>query len=76
MRFFVSLALATSVIASNALAVTPLSPGKPAGVIPAQNLKETELYIFGAIGLVAAGFAVYLVGHNSSTSAASTSAAP
>lgn len=52
-----------------------ISPGKPAGVKSAENMKETELYLFGAVGLLGIGLGIYLFRANNSTATVSTASA-
>lgn len=52
-----------------------LPPGKPAGVLPAQNLKDTELLLFGVALLAAIGIGV-IVQAKANTSTTSTTTSP
>jgi len=75
MRSISAVALAASLLVTNAYAATPsLAPGKPAGVHQAQMGKSNTLFIALGVGIFAAGIALAASGDsNKVTPATSTS---
>jgi hypothetical protein len=72
MRVFLSAILATTLIASSALAETgALAPGKPAGVKQAQ-MTENEMFIALGVAAVAAGIVAAATSQNHVAAAAAT----
>jgi hypothetical protein len=53
-----------------------LRAGKPAGVLPAQDMRTTELYLFGMAGLASIGLGILLISHNKNTATSTTTTAP
>jgi hypothetical protein len=53
-----------------------LQAGKPAGVLPAQDMRTTELYFFGVAGLASIGLGILLIGHDKGASTSATAIAP
>ncbi len=68
----ISVATLLALIALSASAQTPLAPGLPAGILPAQGMKTTENYLFGIAALAAVGFGVFLVGKKSTSTTSTT----
>ena len=72
MRVFLSAVLATTLIASSALAEDgALAPGKPAGVKQAQ-MTGTEIFIALGLAAVAGGIAIAATSHHSPAAAAAS----
>jgi hypothetical protein len=75
-KILTSLLVAAALLTLPASAqVSRLMPGRPAGVRPAQDMRTTELYLFGVAALAAVGVGL-LAFHSKSTATAATSTSP
>ena len=74
MRSIAAVALATSLLVSNAFAapVSPLAAGKPAGVHHAQMDRSNTLFIALGVGIMAAGIALAASGDSNQVTASTT----
>jgi hypothetical protein len=71
MKNLCAVVAAASLLATSALAQTPLAPGKPAGLLQAQEKDDNTLLYVAGIGLVAAGIGLLASGSSNNGAASS-----